>query len=58
MAATTSLLTIDDFELLPGDIAKNRELVDGELVDVSGNTPIHNWLRDYFIAILRASRES
>jgi Uma2 family endonuclease len=52
MAATTSLLTIDDFELLPGEMAENRELVDGELVDVSGNTPLHNWLRDYLIALL------
>ena len=52
MAATTSLLTIDDFERLPDDLAKNRELVDGELVDVSGNTPVHNMLRDYLVAIL------
>ena len=52
MAATTSLLTIEDFELLPGEMAENRELVDGELVDVSGNTPRHNWLRDYLIALL------
>src|ERR1700678_3591254 len=53
MAATTSLLTIDDFELLPGEMAENRELVDGELVDVSGNNPDHNWLRDYLIELLR-----
>jgi Uma2 family endonuclease len=52
MAATTSLLTIDDFERLPSDLAKNRELVDGELVDVSGNNPDHNWLRDYLVALL------
>jgi Uma2 family endonuclease len=52
MAATTSLLTIDDFERLPDDLAKNRELVDGELVDVSGNNPRHNWLKDCLIAIL------
>lgn len=52
MAATTTLLTIDDFERLPDDVAKNRELVDGELIDVSGNTPIHNWLRDYLVALI------
>jgi|SRR5580658_9522866 Uma2 family endonuclease len=52
MAATTSLLTIEDFERLPGEMAENRELVEGELVDVSGNTPLHNWLRDYLIALL------
>ena len=52
MAATTSLLTIEDFERLPGEMAENRELVDGELVDVSGNTPLHNLLRDYLIALL------
>jgi Uma2 family endonuclease len=27
-------------------------IVDGELVDVSGNTPIHNRLRDYLISLL------
>src|SRR5580698_8123574 len=52
MAATTSLLTIEDFERLPADRARNRELVDGELIDVSGKTPVHNWLRDYLIAVL------
>jgi Uma2 family endonuclease len=52
MAATTTLLTIEDFELLPADVAKGHELVDGELVDVSGNAPVHNLLRDYFIAML------
>jgi Uma2 family endonuclease len=52
MAATTTLLTIEDFERLPDDVAKGHELVDGELVDVSGNAPVHNMLRDYFIAIL------
>src|SRR5580700_8655333 len=51
MAAVTGL-TIDDFERLPDDLAKNRELVDGELIDVSGNNPLHNWLRDYLIALL------
>jgi Uma2 family endonuclease len=53
MAATTTLLTIDDFERLPDDIAKGHELVDGELVDVSGNAPVHNLLRDYLIELVR-----
>jgi Uma2 family endonuclease len=51
--ATSTLLTIDDFERLPAEMAENHELVNGELVDVSGNTPEHNWLRDYFIELLR-----
>jgi len=54
MAAITTLLAIDDFERLPAEIAKGHELVDGELVDVSGNNPLHNWLRDHLIAILLA----
>jgi len=29
-------LTIDDFERLPAEVAENHELVDGELIDVSG----------------------
>jgi Uma2 family endonuclease len=51
------LLTIDDFERLPQEMAKNRELVNGELVDVSGNTPRHNLLRDYLVRILWPSVE-
>jgi Uma2 family endonuclease len=47
-----SPLTIDDFERLPDALALNHELVDGELVDVSGNTAIHNRLRDYLISLL------
>jgi Uma2 family endonuclease len=47
-----SPLTIDDFERLPAEIAHNHELVDGELVDVSGNTPDHNGLRDLLITML------
>jgi Uma2 family endonuclease len=47
-----SPLTIDDFERLPDALALNHELVDGELVDVSGNTPLHNRLRDYLISLL------
>jgi Uma2 family endonuclease len=47
-----SPLTIDDFEQLPQEQAYYHELVDGELVDVSGNTPNHNGLRDLLIAML------
>ena len=50
--AAGALLTIDDFERLPAEIAENHELVDGELVDVSGNTPRHNRLRDRFVLLL------
>lgn len=50
--ATTTSLTIDDFERLPADAVKHRELVDGELVDVSGNTFIHNKLRDRLVSLL------
>ena len=46
MASVTGL-TIDDFEKLPDALALNHELVDGELVEVSGNTLIHNRLRDH-----------
>jgi Uma2 family endonuclease len=52
--ATTTSLTIDDFERLPADAVKHRELVDGELIDVSGNTPRHNLVRDYLLTLLRA----
>lgn len=45
MASTTGL-TIEEFESLPAALAKNHELVDGELVDVSGNTPRHILVRD------------
>src|ERR1700677_4943826 len=47
-----SPLTIDDFERLPDELAYYHELVDGELVDVSGNTANHNALRDLLIAML------
>lgn len=50
--ATSTLLTIDDFELLPAEAAENHELVEGELVDVSGNTPRHNALRDRLVALM------
>src|ERR1035437_4217867 len=44
--ATTTSLTIDDFERLPADSVRHHELVDGELIDVSGNTARHNIVRD------------
>jgi len=51
MAATTGL-TIDDFERLPSEVAENHELVDGELIEVSGNTPRNNGLRDFLLVLL------
>ena len=57
MAATTSL-TIDDFERLPADAVQQRELVDGELIDVSGNTPLHNIVRDRLLSHLMAWAEA
>ena len=51
MAATTRL-TIEDFEKLPSDQAKNHELVDGELIEMSGDTLRHNQVRDRLIARL------
>ena len=53
MASTTTRLTIDDFERLPDEEARGHELVDGELVDVSGNNPEHNLLRDFLLELLR-----
>jgi Uma2 family endonuclease len=51
--AIASGLTIDEFERLPLALVKNKELVNGELVDVSGNTEYHNSLRDLLIELLR-----
>jgi Uma2 family endonuclease len=51
MAAATGL-TIDDFERLPDDLARNHELLDGELVEVSGNNLKHNRLRDLLARLL------
>ncbi len=45
-------LTIEDYESLPDALARNRELVDGQLVDVSGNTAGHNLVRDFLAANL------
>jgi Uma2 family endonuclease len=53
MASVTGL-TIDDFEKLPEALALNHELIDGELVEVSGNTLVHNRLRDELIKMLSA----
>ncbi len=50
--ATTTGLTIDDFERLPADVAQNHELVDGELVEMPGNTPRRNLLRDRLLSLL------
>lgn len=47
-----SVLTIDDFERLPDVLALNHELVNGELVDVSGNIGNHILLRDLLTAML------
>jgi Uma2 family endonuclease len=46
-------ITIDEFEQLPAALVHYRELIDGELVDVSGNTADHNSLRDFLIVLLR-----
>ncbi len=45
--AMTTRLTIEDFEKLPDEAVKHRELVDGELIDVSGNTLNHNGRKDF-----------
>src|SRR5579864_7982574 len=45
-------ITIEEFEQLPDALAHNHELVDGELVDVSGNTLFHNRLRDRLVRLL------
>ncbi len=50
--ATSTRLTIEDFEKLPNEAVKHRELVDGELVDVSGNNLGHNRLRDLLVRLL------
>jgi Uma2 family endonuclease len=53
MATTTGHLTIDDFERLPQEQTENYELVDGELVELPGNTPESNFLRDLLTVLLR-----
>ena len=51
MASATGI-TIEEFEKLPSALAHNHELVDGELIDVSGNTVSHNRLRDHLVRLL------
>jgi Uma2 family endonuclease len=51
--ASTAHLTIEDFERLPNEIAERHELIDGELVEVSGNVPEHNVIRDFLTELLR-----
>ena len=53
MTTATIGFTIEEFEQLPDVLAHNHELVDGELVDVSGNTGGHILLRDAFVELLR-----
>jgi len=50
--ATSTRLTIEDFEKLPADVVKHHELIDGELIDVSGNNLAHNLFRDLLIRLL------
>jgi len=45
-------ITVEEFEQLPLALVVNHELIDGELVDVSGNTPLHNLLRDLLVRLL------
>jgi hypothetical protein len=47
-------LTNEDFERLAAQEVENHELVDGELVDVSANTPIQNLVRGRCESILEA----
>jgi Uma2 family endonuclease len=51
--AVADKLTIEDFETLPYALAHNHELVDGELVDVSGNTTKHLYLQGFLVELLR-----
>jgi Uma2 family endonuclease len=50
--AVAEKLTIEDFEKLPPALAYDHELDDGQLIDVSGNTPAHIRLRDRLAARL------
>jgi Uma2 family endonuclease len=52
VAISTTRLTIEDFEQLTDDEAYYKELVDGDLIDVSGNLPPHSRLRDYLVSLL------
>jgi Uma2 family endonuclease len=53
MATLPAKLTIEDYENLPDELAINHELVDGELVDVSGNLPKHLRARDELLTLMR-----
>ena len=55
--AIASGITIEEFERLPYALAHNHELVNGELVDVSGNTAGHNMLRDHLLVLLSPNVE-
>jgi Uma2 family endonuclease len=48
-------LTIEEYEALPAALAVNHELEDGKLIEVSGNTLRHNWVRDALLEILQAA---
>jgi Uma2 family endonuclease len=50
--ATATGLTIEEFEQLPDALAHNHELVNGELVDVSGKIFGHNRLRDVLARLM------
>jgi Uma2 family endonuclease len=50
--AVESGITVEEFERLPDALALNHELVNGQLVDVSGNTLDHNLLRDFLVKVL------
>lgn len=56
MAIATGI-TIEEFERFPAALAHNFELVNGELVDVSGNTGYHNQLRDFLVVRLTLAIE-
>jgi Uma2 family endonuclease len=50
--ASTTRLTIEDFERLPAEEARGRELVDGELIEMPGNTLKHNSLQGFLFGTL------
>jgi Uma2 family endonuclease len=56
--AAITRITIEDFERLTNDEAHHKELVDGELVDLSGNVPSHNLLRDLLVRLLAPAVEA
>jgi Uma2 family endonuclease len=51
MAVATGI-TVEEFEHLPDALSRNHELIDGELVKVSGNTEFHNALRELLARLL------